>query len=159
GAPFRRLPVRLRSRIPAFAAGVGAAGLVLVSAFPLITGAVVPDRRPLLPPAHVVLPPYWQEMTAYINALGERGSLLVLPPDDFYQMPYRWGYYGNDGFIANMISRPVILPNEQGYLTTQTELVSAVSSATQALADHDWAALQSIMGALESPLILVRQDI
>jgi arabinofuranan 3-O-arabinosyltransferase len=98
-------------------------------------------------------------MTGYLNALEEKGSVLVLPPDDFYQMPYTWGYYGNDGFIVNMISRPVIVPNEQGYLTTQAELVSAVAGATHALADGDWEALQSIMRALGSQFVLVRQDI
>jgi hypothetical protein len=140
-------------------AGAVACLLVLAPGFPLINGGVVPDRRPLLPPAHVVLPAYWEDMARYVNAVTDKGSLLVLPPDDFYQMPYRWGYYGNDGFITNMISRHVIIPNEQGYLTTQRELIDAVGLAAQATVDHDWISVQRILRVLGAPFLLVRQDI
>src|SRR5439155_18383385 len=72
------------------------APLALVTAvvlgFPLITGAVVPDTRPRLPPAHVQLPAYWAQMANVVDEQPTQGALLVLPPDDFYGMPYKWGY-------------------------------------------------------------------
>ncbi len=92
---------------------VGAA--VLAPGFPLMTGAIAPVHRPLLPSARVSVPAYWTAMASYLNGSAPPGNLLVLPEDDFYQMPYTWGYYGADGFITNLIARNVVDPVAQGY--------------------------------------------
>ena len=90
-------------------AAVSAAGVaVLAPGFPLMTGAIAPDHRPLLPSTHVSVPAYWTTMASYLNRSAPPGNLLVLPEDDFYQMPYTWGYYGADSFIRNLIVRKVL---------------------------------------------------
>ena len=61
-----------------------------------MTGAIAPDHRPVLPSTHVSVPAYWTAMASYLNGSAPPGNLLVLPEDDFYQMPYTWGYYGAD---------------------------------------------------------------
>jgi arabinofuranan 3-O-arabinosyltransferase len=133
---------------------------VLVSAgFPLITGAVVPDKRPILPPAHVRLPDYWTEMTGFINSMPQPGVLLVLPPDDFYQMPYRWGYYGSDGFIPNMVQRPVLIPHGQGYTPAADELINAVNLAADSIVAGHWVQTERLMSTLGATLVLVRRDV
>src|SRR5207245_4531905 len=87
---------------------------LLLVGFPMYTGQVVPDIRPKLPPAHVQVPVYWHQMAEFVNQMPASGSLLVMPPDDFYAMPYLWGYYGGDTFVADSFRRPVLLPNPQG---------------------------------------------
>ena len=97
-------------------AAVGAVGAaVLAPGFPLMTGAIAPDHRPVLPSTHVSVPAYWTAMASYLNRSAPPGNLLVLPQDDFYQMPYTWGYYGADGFITDLIARNVVDPVAQGY--------------------------------------------
>ena len=64
---------------------VGAA--VLAPGFPLMTGAVAPDHRPLLPSTHVSVPAYWTAMASYLNGSAPPGNLLVLPEDAFHKMP------------------------------------------------------------------------
>ena len=52
-------------RLAAVSAAVSAA--VLAPGFPLMTGAVAPDHRPLLPSTHVSVPAYWTAMASYLN--------------------------------------------------------------------------------------------
>src|SRR6185437_15570824 len=84
-------------------AAVSAAGAAMIApGFPLMTGAIAPNSRPVLPPSHVSVPGYWTAMASYVSGSAPPGNLLVLPEDDFYQMPYTWGYYGADSFITNL---------------------------------------------------------
>lgn len=133
--------------------------LLIIPAYPLVTGAVVPDQRPILPSEHVRVPTYWLGMANFLNESAAPGAILVLPPDDFYQMPYSWGYYGVDGFIPQLISRPVLVPNGQGYAPASQPLLNAVNSTATSIIQHDWPNAESILQVLHTPLVLVRGDI
>lgn len=127
--------------------------------FPLFTGAVVPDSRPLLPSSHVRVPGYWAEMAQFVDSLPTKGTLLVMPPDDFYQMPYTWGYYGTDGFIADLFKRPVLVPNGQGYLPASNQLLDSVNLIARSIVARDWRETEALAKVLDTPLLLVRRDI
>jgi arabinofuranan 3-O-arabinosyltransferase len=137
-------------------AAIATAGLV---GFPLYTGAVVTDQRPSLPPVHVRVPTYWTEMARVVDGLSMQGSLLVMPPDDFYQMPYTWGYYGSDGFVVELFQRPVLVPNGQGYSPATSQVTTAVNLTAQSILRGDWHQAEGLMTALNTPLVLVRRDI
>lgn len=82
-------------------------GATLATSYPIWTGSVIPDQRPLLPPAHVRFPRYWLETGRYLS--HHPGRVLLLPPDDYYQVPYRWGFYGSDVFadeLIGLVDRP-----------------------------------------------------
>ncbi len=138
------------------------AGLVTVivaGSFPLWTGVLIPGKRQELPSTHVAVPAYWSSLGRYLNgARAPRGSLLVMPPDDFYQMPYTW-YYGNDSFIVDMLSRHVIVPSGQSYVQSSLGLLSAVQEESTALLNHQWATAAAILNAMDTPLVLVRGDV
>ena len=144
-------------RLMVVSAAVSAA--VLAPGFPLITGAVAPDHRPVLPPSHVRVPEYWTAMASYLNGSAPPGNLLVLPQDDFYQMPYTWGYYGADNFIPGLIARNVLDPVAQGYAVAGQELAGAVSLVQQGLLAHDWPSVERTLAAIGTPLLLVRGDV
>jgi arabinofuranan 3-O-arabinosyltransferase len=131
----------------------------VVLGFPLYTGAVVPDARPNLPPVHVAVPSYWTEMARFADDLPVQGALLVMPPDDFYQMPYSWGYYGTDDFIVDLFRRPVLVPNGQGYIPASSQVFGAVNLAAQSIMHGDWRQVEVQVRALNTPLILVRRDV
>lgn len=132
----------------------------LVPAYPLALGQVASThRRGIYPSTRVAFPSYWTAMASYINHRAPAGNLLVLPVDDFYQMPYRWGYYGNDGFITDLVARHVLDPSAQGYQTLSAELGRAVSAVSAALSDRQWLLADRLLAALGTPEILVRGDI
>ena len=124
-----------------------------------MTGAIAPDHRPLLPSTHVSVPAYWTAMASYLNRSAPPGNLLVLPEDDFYQMPYTWGYYGADSFITDLIARNVVDPVAQGYAPASQELTGAVRLVQQGLLAHDWPSVRRTLAAIGTPLLLVRGDV
>src|ERR1035437_5725351 len=138
---------------------VSVVAIALVSAFPLWTGSVVPGARDGFPSTHVIVPSSWTATADYLNSSkAPRGSLLVLPPDDFYQMPYTW-YYGNDGFIPNLLDRHVLVPSGQGYDNVSSELLQDVQLEASALTSHNWTEASRILTAIGTPILLVRGDI
>ena len=135
------------------------AAALLAPGFPLITGAVAPDQRQVLPSVHVSVPAYWTDAASYLNGSGVPGNVLLLPGDDFYQMPYTWGYYGADRFITDLITRNVVDPISQGYTPAPQELTDAVDLVQKALLAHDWISAQRALTAMGTPLVLVRGDV
>ena len=124
-----------------------------------MTGAITPIHRPVLPSSHVRVPAYWTAMASYLNGSAPSGNLLVLPRNDFYQVPYTWGYYGTDAFITNLIARNSLDPVAQGYAPAQQALVGAVGLVQHALLAHDWSSAQRALAAIGTPLLLVRGDV
>ncbi len=143
------------------ASTIAAAALVVagVASFPIVSGAVVPDNRPVLPPLHVSVPDYWPRMATAIDRNSARGSVVVLPLDDFYQMPYTWGYYGADTFITDLISRSVIDPVAEGYIPAGPQLRSAVRLLSEAILAGNSVEATRLLAVMGSPLVLVRGDV
>ena len=150
---------QLAAKLGVAVAIVGAAALA--PGYPLAFGAVAPGPRPgPLPSTHVRVPRYWTEMASYLNGpASPPGNLLVLPPDPFYQMLYTWGYYGNDGFITDMIRRNVLVPSGQGYGAAGGTLMGAVDQVATSLLAGDDTAANRILSALGTSEVLVRGDI
>lgn len=138
-------------------AAVSYLGLAALS-FPLFVGAVVPVPQLAGASARVQVPRYWLAMSDYLNQSAPPGRLLVLPVDDFYQMPYTW-YYGVDQFIPNLIARDTVDPVAQGYIPATSELIDAVSVLSSALIEHRWDAVQHLAQVLGIRNVLVRGDI
>lgn len=139
--------------------GALAVGLALVSAYPLITGAVVWRTGPGAPPQLVTRPSYWDGMAAYINAVPGDDRVVVLPPDDFYQMGYRWGFYGSDGFIQEMFTHGALVPNGDGYTPASAQLRGVVSSISAAILASDWTVVDRLLDAVHATYLLVRSDL
>jgi hypothetical protein len=126
--------------------------------FPLFTGEVVPVPKLTGISSRVQVPDYWVAMSDYLNHSVPPGRLLVLPVDDFYQMPYTW-YYGVDQFIPNLIARETVDPVTQGYIPASHELNDAVSVLSSALIQHRWDRVQHLAQVLGIRHVLVRGDI
>jgi hypothetical protein len=141
-----------------------AAGVLIVllggaGSLPLLTGAVVAGPRDGFPSTHVKEPAYWSQLTAWLNGKhSPQGTLLALPADDFYQMPYRW-YYGTDGFITQSLRRHVLDPAAQGYTAATPEVLRVTAATDTALARRRWHLADDLLGALGTSLVLVRGDL
>jgi hypothetical protein len=74
-------------------------------------------------------------------------------------MLYTWGYYGNDGFITDMIRRNVIDPSGQGYGAAGPALIDAVDQVASSLLAGNYLGANRILRALGTRDVLVRGDI
>lgn len=158
-AASRNPPYR-PSTIPRAAtfASLGIVAVALVSSYPIWTGSVISGPHAGFPSTHVRVPRYWTDTAAYMNGHGPGGSMLVLPPDDFYAMPYTW-YYGNDGFIVNLFKRHVVDPSGQSYDKVSTELLQATNLEASELVSHNFGEARRILAAIGTPVVMVRGDI
>ena len=98
-------------------------------------------------------------MASYVDRDPANGAMLVLPPDDFYQMPYRWGYYGIDTFVGDLMHRPVLVPSGQTYFGSSPYLVGVVNLAVQSMLAGDWPLVDRILRVLGTPFLLTFGEI
>jgi arabinofuranan 3-O-arabinosyltransferase len=132
---------------------------VLIYPAPLWSGEVIPDVRPLFPSEHVQVPEAWQRLAAFVNDSPAPGKSLVLPLDDYYQMPTTWGYYGADSIPRSLLTRPTIQPLPGGYYGELPGYSGLVESVETALAEGDVAALPPLLRALNVSFVIVRDDL
>lgn len=139
---------------------VGIAGAIVATSYPLWTGSVIPDDRPLLPSAHVRIPSYWTDAAAFINA--DPGPTLLLPADDYYQMPYRWGFYGADVFASELIEPPVLRlfdPSGNAYLAPDPSAQEVLDQLRRTIREGRWTEASELISALGIKWIVLRRDI
>lgn len=159
GVWARAKKVRLRSAKVLAVAVTAAAVAVMAYVYPLYTGSVIPDARPQLPSAHVRVPDYWWQTTAKINQSEKSGKLLVLPLDDYYQMPTIWGFAGVDS-IANLLSTvPVIQPKPDGYFGDVPGFSANVRAIETALLSGDTDAVPKLLNSVGASRVLIRHDL
>lgn len=132
------------------------AALLVTPGLPVLTGQVVEGG--VEAPTKTVVPGYWRQMFDVINADFADSTILLLPLNDSYQMPFRW-YYGTDSFIARSLGARVISPVDEGYFTASRQLSATTRSLATALRTGDGKGAASLARALGVDLVLVRGDV
>ena len=153
---------RARGRMTAVAAHVSGAVLAtaaIVVNFPLFTGAVIPDDRPLLPSAHVAVPTEWERLAAAVDSDRFDGKALALPLDDFYQTGTKWGYYGVDRVPQSLLERPTIQPLPGSYYDDAPAFAEAVRRVENALLVGDVDGVVPSLRSLGVSHVIVRHDL
>ncbi|MEV4706339.1 hypothetical protein [Actinoplanes sp. NPDC049316] len=159
---LRRAP---RLRLPgwprrfAYAGSVLPLLLVLAYPYPLYTGAVMPDERPTQPSAHVRVPQDWWDLAEKIDADPRPGKVLVLPLDDYYQMPTTWGFFGADSIANLLIQHPVVAPKPGGYFGDVPGFSANVHGIETALLAGDLTAVPKLLDAIGASRVIVRHDL
>jgi hypothetical protein len=86
--------------------------MFLLSAFPLLSGDVVPNQwlsgTHEYYSAYVKIPSYWYEAAAYINQKEGDFRVLITPANTFYLVGYNWKFYGVDFIPLKLIEKPTI---------------------------------------------------
>ena len=115
--------------------GLAAVGISLVGLcannIAAITGAIFHEKMNVTPGAHVVLAQEWSDAARFLEASGEAGGVVVLPPDDHYQADYAWGYRGVDILAIELVDRPVLMPGAPWWYaqSAQTERLDSLVDA------------------------------
>jgi arabinofuranan 3-O-arabinosyltransferase len=138
-------------------AAMAAAGVLLLSplvfAWPMITGAVVQSRE------RVAIPAAWRQVASIVDDGKLPGKAIVLPLDDFYQVPTTWGYYGSDIVPTQLITRPTIARHPQAYIGDPAGFEALRDAAENGLVGRDSAAAAGALRALGVSYVVVRKDI
>ena len=151
----------LKGRLPKKAVSfslVAVLGLsLIISSAPMLLGLVVETKTEQLPfPSYVRVPNYWFELGDYFSKDTDDFRVLVTPDNDFYQMPYKWGYYGSDVLPLRFISKPVLY-HTYGYQQNPADKILDI--LYQALEKGDILTFNNLLTAMNIKYILLRNDI
>lgn len=133
--------------------------IIVLQPYPLWTGSVIPDTRPNQPSAHVRVPQFWHDMADQLNADKRPGKVLVLPLDDYYQMPTTWGFAGVDSIANLLIQHPVVQPKPDGYFGDSAGFSAITRGVETALVSGDLAAVPRLLVAGGISRVIVRHDL
>lgn len=76
---------------------------------PFLSSMVMDRQTDVLPySAYVQIPSDWMDMEHYIDEKPGFFNILITPNNDYYQMPYTWGYYGADALPPVLLSKPTL---------------------------------------------------
>ncbi|BCJ49590.1 hypothetical protein Asp14428_10650 [Actinoplanes sp. NBRC 14428] len=154
-----RLRVPGWSRRFAYAGSVTPLLLVLAYPYPLYTGEVMPDERPTQPSTHVRVAQEWWDIAEHIDADTRSGKVLVLPLDDYYQMPTTWGFFGVDSIANLLIQHPVVQPKPDGYFGDGAGFSADVKAVEAALLAGDLTPVPKLLDAIGVSRVIVRHDL
>ena len=140
--------------------GTAIASLLVVAwPYPVATGGVIPDQRPMQPSAHVRVPQFWWDTAEVINSDPDPGKVLVLPLDDYYQMPTKWGFFGVDSIANLIIKKGVIQPKPDGYFGDVPGYAADIRAVQTGLLSGDLTSVPRLLDASGIGTIIVRHDL
>lgn len=130
----------------------------VISTYPLVTNPIE-AKTPQLPfSSYIKVPIYWYEATEWlINQPGDY-RILITPPDDFYAMPYTWGYYGTEQFLARYIPKPILVTYYSTY-RINPDTAATIECLSKAIVYNKTAEFKALLDFLNIKYILQRNDI
>ena len=97
------------------------------------------------------VPQEWWDIARAIDADPRPGKVLVLPLDDYYQMPTTWGFFGVDSIANLLIQHPVVQRQPDGYFGDGPGFNAAVQAVETALLSGDLEPVPRLAHASASP--------
>ena len=126
---------------------------------PLWNGEVIADDRPGLPSEHVTVPDEWRQVAAGINSSESEGKVLVLPLNDYYQIPTTWGYYGTDVVPSRLLERPTVQLRPGGYFAELPAFENIIKTIQGDLLSGDTDEITRYLQSLGISHVVLRRDI
>jgi hypothetical protein len=131
----------------------------IVAAFPLVTNPIEAKTQQLPFSSYVQIPNYWNQATDWLNNQTGEFKILVTPPDDFYQMPYNWGYYGTDNFLEQLIQKPIISTYYTYSYKTNPDSTLNLQELQSTIKYNRTAEFKAFLDLLNVKYILQRNDV
>lgn len=126
---------------------------------PLWTGTVATQPTSNGRAKLVATPAAWDEVATVVNGSPVAGKVLMLPLDDYYQVPTTWGLYGADHLARRLFDRPVLFLRPGGYFGEAPALEAMMHRAEQLAAEPAGGDLRPLLSAMGVSQVVVRRDI
>ncbi|MCL4541918.1 MAG: DUF3367 domain-containing protein [Chloroflexi bacterium] len=137
---------------------------ICLDGYAFVSGQFIPNSW-LNSQAHevVTIPSYWYDLARFLNTQQHAGPALVLPNDDFYQMPYTWGFYGTDSVAQSFLQSPVFIltapDTSAGYIGAGKAYNTFQNQLYQMIAHNERTPIAPLLRSLGIHWIVERQDI
>jgi hypothetical protein len=133
--------------------------IFILSAFPIITNPVETKTEEIPFSSYVKIPQYWYEANDWLNNKAGDYRILITPLDDYYQVPYSWGYYGADSFLERFIQNPIISPSYAFSYAVNPNTTMLMNQLRDAIKYNRTDEFETIMKLLNVKYILQRNDL
>lgn len=131
----------------------------MISAYPLAINPIETKTEQIPFSSYVKIPDYWYQATGWLdNQLGDF-KILITPPDDYYQMPYNWGYYGTDQFLESLIEKPTISAYYAYYYKANPDITLAFQQLYGTITFNKTEEFKAFLDLLNIKYILQRNDV
>jgi hypothetical protein len=133
--------------------------LFIGASYPLLTDPIESRTQQIPYSSRVRIPEYWYQATEWLNGQHDEYKVLVTPLDDYYQIPYTWGYFGTDQYLERLIQKPIV----STYYTLPYAMNPDVTLTLQFLYDvvrsNRTVEFQALLNLLSIKYILQRNDV
>ena len=133
--------------------------IFLVSVFPLVENTTKITIEDALFSSRIQIPNYWYQATDWVNSQQGNWRVLLTPLDDFYQMPYTWGYYGTDQLIDRLIEKPIISTDVLNSYVVNPQTASTLQELSYAIRHGRDNEFKALLDLLNVKYILQRNDV
>ena len=133
--------------------------IFIISAFPIVTNPIETKTEEIPYSSYVKIPQYWYEANDWLNNKTGDYRILVTPLDDYYQVPYSWGYYGADSFLERFIQNPIINPSYAFSYAVNPNTIMLMNQLRDAIKYNGTDEFETIMKLLNVKYILQRNDL
>jgi hypothetical protein len=133
--------------------------VLLVSVSPILLNSMETKSAELPFSSQVKIPDYWYQATDWINTQPGDWKVLLTPLDDFYQMPYAWGYYGTDQLLERLFEKPIVSTADlNGYVSNSNASLDLLQIRASVKFNHT-DEFKALMDLLNIKYIVQRNDV
>jgi len=133
--------------------------IFVISTFPILTNPIETKTNEIPYSSYVKIPQYWYETSNWLDNKEGDFRTLVTPLDDYYQVPYSWGYYGSDSFIERLIQKPVISPCCIYSYKVNPNIVMLINQLRDAIKYNRTEEFETIISLLNVKYVVQRNDL
>ena len=130
----------------------------IISTYRLITNPIETKTTQLPFSSYIKIPDYWYEATDWLNNQPGDYKILITPPDDFYQMPYIWGYYGRE-FQTRLIRKPILSNSYRFSYKINPDVTVTLQQLSNSIKYNRTAEFKAFLDLLNIKYIVQRNDI
>ena len=137
-------------------------GSFIISALPVFTipANFVDTKTPSLPySSYVQIPQYWFQATDWVNKQQGDWKVLLTPLDDFYEIPYTWGYWGTDVLLERLFEKPVVSTSALDGYISNPEPSADLAQIKEAVKFNQTGDFKALLDLLNIKYIVQRNDV
>jgi hypothetical protein len=132
---------------------------LIVAVQPLIINPLESKTEILPYSSYVKVPDYWFQATDWINNQQGNWKVLLTPLNDFYELPYNWGFYGTDQLVNALIDKPIVSTSSLNGYKINPNTAAALQHLNYSVAYSRQDEFKALIDLLNIRFILQRNDV
>ena len=109
--------------------------------------------------SYVKIPDYWYSASSWINNQTGDFKVLFSPLNDFYLLPYTWGYWGTDNLFYRLFDKPVVSTDYLYGYVLRNGTADFLNAFSYSLISQNGSSFRDYLDLLNIRYVLQRNDL